>query len=139
VLEEPSLPPAGRIPSLAGNREAEAYSRSALAAMPQRALVLATWATYTPLRHVRLLEHQRPDLTLELATIETAAIRVRQWRSDPATRRRAIVFTESNAMLDPFRAGLDSIPLASGRALYVLAPNRRVAARAAAPDTAGRP
>lgn len=120
VSEEDRALHTGLVPSMRGERRAEAWARTALDSIPPDALVMATWSDFTPLRHLRLVEGRRRDLTLDQIAGETLDRRVREWQASHDLRDAPLVFAARGPREAPYLTGADSIAMPDGRFVFVL-------------------
>lgn len=120
VIEEDRTLHAGLFPGMRHAAEAAPWGRSVLESAPRNALLLASWPDFTPLRHLRLVEGLRPDLTLDQIAPETIDRRVRGWLAARDGLPAPIVFTERGERERPYLGAADSVKVAAGRWIYIV-------------------
>ncbi len=118
VEEDPSLG-SERLPNLAGFRRPRRYGQQALDAIPHDALVLAEWSEFANLTYFQVVEHERPDITLQTMSPKNLALRMTRWQEGHDVGRAPFVFLSRPPAEVHASAPLDSIRLAVGRWIWI--------------------
>ncbi|TMQ55326.1 MAG: DUF2723 domain-containing protein [Candidatus Eisenbacteria bacterium] len=118
VQEDPTLGPE-RLPNLRGFHAPREYGEQALATIPRDALVFAEWSEFANLRYFQIVEHRRPELTLQTMSSKNLLVRMQRWQESHGIERAPFVFLSRPPAEAHASAPLDSIRLAVGRWIWI--------------------
>src|SRR5437773_1489322 len=108
VQEDPTLGPE-RLPNLRGFHAPREYGEQALATIPRDALVFAEWSEFANLRYFQIVEHRRPELTLQTMSSKNLLLRMQRWQESHGIERAPFVFLSRPPAEAHASAPLDSI------------------------------
>ena len=115
---DPTLGPE-RLPNLRGFHAPREYGEQALATIPRDALVFAEWSEFANLRYFQIVEHRRPELTLQTMSSKNLLVRMQRWQESHGIERAPFVFLSRPPAEAHASAPLDSIRLAVGRWIWI--------------------